>query len=39
MPYVDINPHKSRPKWQGYALLVVLVILSAAVIGAAFARV
>lgn len=21
MPYVDINPHKGRPEWQGYAVL------------------
>lgn len=21
MPYIDINPHKGRPKWQGYAVL------------------
>ena len=39
MPYVDINPHKSRPKWQGYALLVVLLVLTAAVVGAALVRV
>lgn len=35
MPYVDINPHKSRPKWQGYVLLVVLLIATGAVVGAA----
>ena len=35
MPYVDINPHKGRPKWQAYAILVVLVVLTAAVVAAA----
>lgn len=38
MPYIDINPHKSRPKWQGYAVLVVLLIVTAAVVGAALVR-
>lgn len=35
MPYVDINPHKSRPKWQGYTLLAVLILLTTAVVAAA----
>ncbi|VXB79186.1 conserved hypothetical protein [Arthrobacter sp. 9AX] len=35
MPYVDINPHKVRPKWQRYA---VLLVLTAAVVGAALVR-
>ena len=39
MPYVDINPHKGRPKWQGYAVLVVLLFLTTAVVGAALVRV
>lgn len=39
MPYVDINPHKGRPKWQGYAVLVVLLVLTAAVVGAALTRI
>ena len=39
MPYVDINPHKGRPKWQGYAVLGVLLVLTAIVITAAFARI
>lgn len=38
MPYIDINPHKARPKWQGYAVLVVLLIITAAVVGAALFR-
>lgn len=35
MPYIDINPHKGRPKWQGYAFLALLLILTAAVVSAA----
>ena len=39
MPYVDINPHKGRPKWQGYAVLATLLILTATVVAAALTRV
>jgi hypothetical protein len=39
MPYVDINPHKSRRKWQSYAVLAVLLVLTAAVVAAALTRV
>ncbi|WP_256371470.1 hypothetical protein [Pseudarthrobacter sp. NIBRBAC000502771] len=35
MPYVDINPHKGRPKWVGYAILAVLSVLTVAVVFAA----
>lgn len=38
MPYIDINPHKARPKWQGYAILAVLLILTAGVVIAALIR-
>lgn len=38
MPYVDINPHKGRPRWQGYAILIVLLILTASVVAAAMTR-
>lgn len=38
MPYIDINPHKGRPKWQGYAVLSVLLVLTVAVVMAALAR-
>jgi hypothetical protein len=38
MPYVDINPHKRRPKWQGYVVLSVLLVLTAAVVAAALNR-
>ncbi|TQJ38070.1 hypothetical protein FBY33_0057 [Arthrobacter sp. SLBN-112] len=35
MPYVDINPHKGRPKWVGYIILAVLLVLTAAVVSVA----
>lgn len=38
MPYIDINPHKGRPKWQGYAVLSVLLVLTVAVVMAALSR-
>ncbi|VXB78930.1 conserved hypothetical protein [Arthrobacter sp. 9AX] len=38
MPYIDINPHKGRPKWQGYVVLAILLVLTAAVVGAALTR-
>jgi hypothetical protein len=38
MPYIDINPHKGRPKWQAYAVLAVLLVISAGVVLAALTR-
>jgi hypothetical protein len=38
MPYVDINPHKGRPKWQAYAVLAILLVLTAGVGVAALTR-
>jgi hypothetical protein len=38
MPYIDINPHKGRPKWQAYTILAVLVVLTAGVVMAALTR-
>jgi hypothetical protein len=38
MPYVDINPHRSGPKWRRYVLLGVLLVLTAAVVAAALLR-
>ncbi|MDQ1059901.1 hypothetical protein QFZ23_003802 [Arthrobacter globiformis] len=35
MPYVDINPHRSRPKWWGYVGLSILLVITAAVVVAA----
>jgi hypothetical protein len=35
MPYVDINPHKGRPKWVGYIILAILLVLTATVVSAA----
>jgi len=39
MPYVDINPHKGRPKWQAYTVLAVLIVLTVTVVAAALVRV
>ncbi|WP_290369789.1 hypothetical protein [Arthrobacter sp. Bi83] len=38
MPYIDINPHRSRPKWWSYVLLAVLLVVTAAVVAAALFR-
>jgi hypothetical protein len=38
VPYIDINPHKGRPKWQAYTVLAVLLILTAGVVTAALTR-
>ncbi len=38
MAYIDINPHKGRPKWQAYAVLAILLVLTAAVVIAALTR-
>jgi hypothetical protein len=35
MPYVDINPHRQRPRWISYASLAILAVLTACVVGAA----
>lgn len=39
MPYIDINPHKGRPKWQAYTVLAILLILTSAVVTHALTRV
>lgn len=39
MPYVDINPHKGRPKWQAYAVLVLLLVATSSVVALALSRV
>jgi hypothetical protein len=39
MPYIDINPHKGRPKWQGYTVLAILLLLTTSVVAAALTRV
>lgn len=38
MPYIDINPHKARPKWQSYTVLVLLLVLTSGVVAAALTR-
>jgi hypothetical protein len=35
MPYIDINPHKQRPKWLSYVVLAVLTALTVFVVIAA----
>ena len=39
MPYIDINPHKNRPKWQSYTALVALLMVTLSVVGAALTRI
>jgi len=35
VPYFDINPHRSRPKWWGYVALAVLLVVTVGVVVAA----
>jgi hypothetical protein len=35
MPYIDINPHRGRPKWLAYLVLAVLTALTILVVIAA----
>jgi len=37
VPYIDINPHRGRPKWLGYLVLAVLTALTILVVIAALA--
>ncbi|MDQ0636386.1 hypothetical protein QFZ40_004357 [Arthrobacter pascens] len=37
MPYIDINPHRQRPKWLGYLVLAILAALTVIVVIAALA--
>lgn len=37
MPYIDINPHRQRPKWLGFLVLAVLTLLTVVVVVAALA--
>ncbi|SDP25375.1 hypothetical protein SAMN04487914_106123 [Arthrobacter sp. ok909] len=32
MPYVDINPHRNRPKWWAYVGLVLLTVATGCVV-------
>lgn len=38
MPYVDINPHRNRPKWWSYVVLGILLVATVAVVAAALMR-
>jgi hypothetical protein len=35
VPYIDINPHGSRPKWWSYVALGILLVVTASVVAAA----
>lgn len=37
MPYLDINPHRQRPKWQAYLGVTVLAVITLCVTVAALA--
>jgi hypothetical protein len=37
VPYIDINPHRSRPKWMGYLGLGVLAVATGFVVFLALA--
>lgn len=39
MPYIDINPHRSRPKWHIYTGLAVLAAITAGVVFLALGRI
>ena len=32
LPYVDINPHRKRPKWWAYVGLTILAVVTVAVV-------
>jgi hypothetical protein len=32
LPYIDINPHRSRPKWWAYTGLLVLAVATVAIV-------
>lgn len=32
MPYIDINPHRSRPKWRAYVGLGILAVVTACIV-------
>ncbi|WP_286198864.1 hypothetical protein [Arthrobacter sp. StoSoilB22] len=38
LPYVDINPHKTGPKWPAYIGLVIIIIITAAIVALALIR-
>ena len=38
VPYVDINPHRTRPKWWAYVGLVLLAAATIAVVVLALRR-
>jgi hypothetical protein len=39
VPYIDINPYRSRPKWRAYVGLVLLAVATGCVVFVALAGV
>lgn len=37
MPYIDINPHRTRPKWPAYLGIGILAVATAGVVVLALA--
>lgn len=38
VPYIDINPHRSRPKWWSYLVLAILLVVTTGVVTASLVR-
>jgi hypothetical protein len=38
VPYIDINPHRGRPKWWSYIVLGILLVATTAVVAGALVR-
>ena len=38
MPYIDINPHRTKPKWRAYVGLGILTVLTVGVVFLALVR-
>lgn len=38
VPYIDINPHRSRSKWWSYIAIGILLVVTTGVVAAALVR-
>ena len=38
MPYIDINPHRTRSRWKAYVGLVILAVAAGCVVFLALSR-
>ena len=38
MPYIDINPHRTRARWKSYVLLGILAVAAGVVVWLALSR-